>query len=241
MQSEVQRAPLSRGEVGFLWWFIQGSIMDSDVRWALRDGWGLCPRHTVGWLTVESVFRHVRLHGPALLYDDLMRRALQAFGPSGPRRAPRLARRLRPAGSCHLCALGYGPESPGFVSEERLRAARNVEPLRDYMRASAAAWTPWVCGRCDATDAEPRCRHHLAADIARGAGVDLAAQRRLVETIAEHVARYHDSFIWERHGTDTVEDRAALIGAAGWCGGWRELLALGAARAPPPAARWKEP
>lgn len=31
-------APLSGGEVDFLWWFIQGSIMDANVRAQLRGG-----------------------------------------------------------------------------------------------------------------------------------------------------------------------------------------------------------
>lgn len=230
LQQDAERRPLSRGEVGFLWWFIQGSIMDSDVRWALRYGWGLCPRHTLAWLTVESAFRHARLHGPALLYDDLMRRAVQALELSGPWRTPRLARRLRATGPCHLCALGFGPASSGFVSNERLRTARDVNPFRLFMRECGAAWAPWVCGRCVDRDTPVRCRPHLIADIDRGADLDIAAHRALVETLSRQISRYHDSFIWERHGTDTVEDRAALVGAAGWCAGWRALLELASNR-----------
>jgi hypothetical protein len=37
---------------------------------------------------------------------------------------------------------------------------------------------------------------------------------------------YHDSFRYDKQGTDTVEDSAAIINAAGWCGGWQGLLAL---------------
>lgn len=126
---------LSSGEVNFLWWFIQGSIMDSDVRWSLRHGWGLCDRHTSAWLSVEAAFRH-----------------------------------------------GY----PSPV----------------------------------------RCRAHLCAEIEDGAADKLDAHRSLVRYIAHHIRRYNESFVWEMRGSDTVEDRAALISAAGWCGGWRGLLAL---------------
>ncbi len=49
--------PLSSGEVHFLWWFIQGSIMDIDVFWRLRRAWGLCERRTTAWLVVEAAFR----------------------------------------------------------------------------------------------------------------------------------------------------------------------------------------
>src|ERR1051326_7436645 len=63
--------PLASGEVHFLWWFIQGSIMDIDVCRNLRRAWGLCARHTCAWLVVDAAFRHGFLHGPAVVYADL--------------------------------------------------------------------------------------------------------------------------------------------------------------------------
>jgi len=40
------------------------------------------------------------------------------------------------------------------------------------------------------------------------------------------VTRFGRSFRWELRGTDTGEDRAALISAVGWCSGWRPLLSI---------------
>lgn len=40
-----------------------------------------------------------------------------------------------------------------------------------------------------------------------------------------HVLRYSQSFVWGYHGTETDEDRAALLSAVGWCRGWQGLLA----------------
>jgi hypothetical protein len=96
-------APLSIGEVGFLHAFIQGSIMDVEVRWRLRHGWGLCPRHSAAWLSLEAAFRPHYLHGPAILYADLMERASAAFAQSHPMRETRVRHRLCARGPCHLC------------------------------------------------------------------------------------------------------------------------------------------
>jgi len=44
---------LSDGEVHYLWWYIQGSIMEPHVRWRLRHAWGMCGRHAWGALLAE--------------------------------------------------------------------------------------------------------------------------------------------------------------------------------------------
>ena len=77
-----------------------------------------------------------------------------------------------------------------------------------------------------ATGAAARCRAHLGEDLQRGEAVDLAAQRELVESIYGHMARFSRAFVWEYRGTATEEDRAALISAIGWCGGWKPWLWL---------------
>jgi len=58
---------LSDGEIHYLWWYMQGSIMDPGVRQRLRRAWGMCGRHAWGALAVETAFRPGFLHGPALL------------------------------------------------------------------------------------------------------------------------------------------------------------------------------
>jgi len=217
---------LSSGEVNFLWWFIQGSIMESDVRWSLRHGWGPCDRHTSAWLSVEAAFRHRYLHGPAVLYDDLMNRAQAAFELTGPLAERRLARHLRARGPCHLCTLGLGPASNGFIAGDRLQTGRDASQLRGFMDETRSFWQDTVCGACAGSSSPIRCRVHLCAELEHGAADKLDANRLLVRWIARHVRCYSESFVWDRRGTDTAEDRAALISAAGWCGGWRGLLAI---------------
>jgi len=77
-----------------------------------------------------------------------------------------------------------------------------------------------------ATGAAARCRAHLGEELLTGEAVDLAAQRELVESIYGHMARFSRAFVWEYRGTATEEDRAALISAIGWCGGWKPWLWL---------------
>jgi hypothetical protein len=218
--------PLSDGEVNFLWWFIQGSVMNPGVRRRLRDAWGMCERHTAAWLALEAAFRHGFMHGPALLYADLMQRALRALDISGPAMAKRVAGRLRSRARCHVCEMAVGTGPQDFVPAERLRIGRDVSELRAFMTGTREYWSQAVCGRCAGTYSKLRCRAHLAADLQKP-GTDLfECNRDLLRRIAHHVGRYDRSFIWENQGTETVEDRSALITAAGWCGGWRGLLAL---------------
>jgi hypothetical protein len=218
-------AILSVGEVNFLWWFIQGSIMDVDTRYALWRAWGMCERHSAAWLSIEAAFRHCHFHGPAIVYAELMAQASRAFAVTEPFAEARLARRLRSRAPCQMCSLGIGPDSQGFCPEERIDRGRDCRQLRTFMESTQAYWRAAVCGRCDGSMAAPRCRAHLLKDLEHIPSLDLRPHRALVANIAGHVARYEASFRWEQRGTDTFEDRAALLSAAGWCGGWRALLA----------------
>jgi hypothetical protein len=55
--------PLSNGEINFLWWFIQGSIMSPSTRDRLWKTWGMCERHTWGFISVEAAFRQGYMMG----------------------------------------------------------------------------------------------------------------------------------------------------------------------------------
>ena len=222
--SATQYAPLSSGEANFLWWFSQGSIMDVQVRRTLRGAWGMCDRHTAAWLTVEAAFRQGFMHGPAVMYTDLMERALRVFNVADRLSARRLARRLQSRSPCHVCAMGLGPNSEGYVPKDRLKVGRDLSQIRRFMEEASGFWHETLCGRCAEILAEGRCRMHLCADIQRGNLDGLEQSREMVRRIAHHIGRYHESFRWESHGTDTAADRGALISAAGWCGGWRGLL-----------------
>jgi hypothetical protein len=215
---------LSDGEVHFLWSFIQGSIMIPETRRALRRAWGMCQRHSYGFLAVDAAFRHGWLHAPTILYADLMERARAALDIGGLFWPARLAARLRARGSCLMCDLGYGPHSVGTLRPELLAQGQNPTEIARFVYVTAPFWRWAVCGRCEGSGTPNRCRPHLCEELAAGAAVDLDAQRTLVGEIHQHIQRYHRAFRWEDRGTDTVEDRAALISAVGWCSGWQVWL-----------------
>lgn len=82
-----------------------------------------------------------------------------------------------------------------------------------------------MCGPCTASSAAARCRRHFRDDTARGL-VDVRPAREIVRRTFEHLTVYSQSFVWGHHGTETDEDRAALIVAVGWCSGWQGLAAF---------------
>ena len=199
--------------------------MDPDIRRRLRRAWGMCPRHAAGYLVVESSLRHGYLHGPAILYEDLMERAAAAVTAGGLLKELRIAARLRNAGPCLMCEMGFdrgrgAPESSAGVVAE----GRDLSYLREYGQAGRLHWEPTVCDRCAGGRGGVRCRMHLVDELEHGRLDDLAAQRALAGRITRHLIGYARSFRWEHRGTETDEDRAALISAVGWCSGWGELL-----------------
>lgn len=216
--------PLGDAEIYFLWWFSQGGIMEPDLRRRLRRGWGMCARHAVGYLAVEASMRHGYMHGPTILYEDLMRRAMTVLRAGGALQALRISARLRRAGPCLLCDMGYEREraAPSFAVAE-VEQGRDVSYLRDLALESRPYWQPAVCGRCSGDRGTARCREHLLEDLGTR-GLDLTVQRDLADGITRHLMSYGRSFRWQHRGTETEEDRAALIAAAGWCSGWAGLL-----------------
>ncbi|HEX5467218.1 MAG TPA: hypothetical protein VFW92_11145 [Candidatus Limnocylindrales bacterium] len=217
---------LGDGEIHFLWWFIQGSIMDPEMRDHLRRAWGFCARHGLGYLAVDTAYRHGFVHGPAILYDDIMERAAKALAVRGPLAARRAALNLRTAGPCPLCDLSLRPATgSGSFSGELLAQGRDLIELRRFAAESHAGWRPHVCGVCAADDRPGRCRAHLHEAIAAGDEVALVRGRATVRTIGAGVAAFHRSFRWEERDTVTAVDRGSLLAAIGWCGGWEEILA----------------
>lgn len=219
-------AALSDGEIYFLWWFIQGAIMSSATRVRLHKGWGMCERHAWGFIQVEAAFREDYLHGPSILYDDLMQRARTAIAHRGPGRSLRTVHSLQPKGPCLLCEMQYKANSRAPARPELICQGAKVENFRKFVQATASSWRPVVCGVCAANNAVSRCRRHLLDDIRQKRVTDLEPHVELVAHIARHMRRYALSFRYENRATDTDADRAALVCAVGWCSGWRPLLSL---------------
>ncbi|MGB6065377.1 MAG: hypothetical protein WBG50_11245 [Desulfomonilaceae bacterium] len=192
----------------------------------MRKAWGFCERHGWGWMIVEASFRTGYMHGPALLYEDLMGAALNSFELHGPAQQGRLRRRLVNKGSCLMCEEGYGPHSKGIVKEKIVRQGRDISELLRLAKKTEPYWRATVCGRCAGTASTLRCRQHLIEDESPRLANEMSGHRSLVTYICDHLAKYARSFQFEFQGSQTEEDTAALISAVGWCGGWSLLLSI---------------
>ncbi len=166
------------------------------------------------------------MHGPAVLYEDVMGLALAAFEIQGPMQHGRLKRRLRAQGSCLMCEEGYGPESEWFVKPQIVQQGRDLTEVTTLALSTFPYWRRTVCGKCSGDGSPERCRRHLIEDESLGLLDDLASQRALVSHIAKRLARLACSFQLEFKGTQTEEDAGALISAVGWCSGWQTLLSI---------------
>jgi hypothetical protein len=219
-------APLSAGEVHFLWWFIQGSIMVPETRWRLRRAWGMCERHAWGALSAETAYRHTYLHGPCLLYRDIMERALHAFDVHGPAGAHRVGWRLRETGPCLMCECGFPDTSKVIASTDLIATGRNPRELCRFAEQTRPHWWDAVCGRCADLPSSARCRIHFREEVSAGHATNVDLHGALVARIVSRLSRYARSFVWGYRDTETDAARAALVTAVGWCSGWRPLIRL---------------
>lgn len=217
---------LSEGEIHYLYWFIQGSIMVPDIRHRLRRAWGFCERHAWGYLLVEASFYRGYMHGAALLYEDLMSPALSAFPVQGPLKNWRLVRNLNSKGPCPMCEMGFGPRSKGMARPELIEKGRDATELVGLARITETYWVKTICGRCAENRSLNRCRRHLIEDILAGEVDRYSEHISFVEYIFYHLCRYHRSFRLEFQGTETEEDIASLISAVGWCSGWKTFFSI---------------
>ncbi|MCA1959312.1 MAG: hypothetical protein LDL33_00850 [Desulfomonile sp.] len=224
--AELSAFELSPGEIHFLWWFIQGSIMNPSTRERLRKAWGMCERHAWGWMIVEAAFRSGFMHGPAVLYQDVVGLAVEAFEMQGPAQLGRLRRRLRAKGPCLMCEEGYGSESKGFVKPNIVVQGRDLSEFRSFALRTLPYWRNDICGKCSGSGSAVRCREHLVEDESARFGEDLSNHRALISDIHRRLTRYARSFQFEFRGTNTLEDTAALISAVGWCSGWTLFLSI---------------
>jgi hypothetical protein len=225
--------PLTDGEIHYLYWFIQGGIMNADTRWALRRAWGFCARHAWAALAVEMAFRSDYLLGPAILYVDLLERCLIAFPRSGPLQAQRLLRRLRPTGPCTICDMGIYWAAKGGAKTEMLEQGRRTDALVDYALRYLEHWQSSVCRLCAgeshtaaSLEISVLCRLHVIEQGEPTLERQLQALRSFLEATYTHMSALDRSYMVEHKGTAKPEDRAALLTAVGWLNGWGPLLAL---------------
>lgn len=221
--SRTLTPPLSTGEVNFLWWFIQGSLMNAPVREDLRRGWGPCERHALAVLIIENALRPHYLHGPVILYHDLMKRAVAAYAYAWPLHELRTRHALTPTRECHFCALGIDASATGDVPYDRFLRATDESSLRNFMLMTHDGWRPWVCPRCTGMAGGRLCRHHIVESRGTWERGELEEERASVELLAQRLCHYERAFSVDYQGTETTLDRSALIAAAGWLSGWRLL------------------
>jgi hypothetical protein len=222
--SPDERLGLSDGEVHFLWWFIQGSIMNPETRERLRRAWGMCARHATALLAVEAAYRHGWMHACAILYLDLVEGGLGALTTGEPFSEERAIRRLYATGPCLMCDLAVEQSGRGAASVELLERGRDPAQLGAFAGETERHWRPLVCRACSPGASGPLCRVHLIRDHGLDVSGEVRSLRATLGYIARHLIRYARSFRWQDRDTDTPEDRAALIEAVGWCSGWAGLL-----------------
>ncbi len=215
----------SSGEIHYLWCYMQGSIMNLDVRLWLHDAWGFCERHAWLALMVETSFRRTFLMGPAMLYEDILGLAVKQMNLWGPMKHSRRLTGLREKRTCLICDMGW-EHVHSSIPEERLNRGNDASHLKRFALKTKAFWDKMVCGICNGTQDGPRCRIHLLEDASSGQSIDFERQRDMISYLHKHISIYSEGFRWERRGTSTIEDAAALIAAVGWCSGWKPLLAL---------------
>lgn len=208
----------------FLRWFSsQDRIMDLGTRERLWYAWGMCDEHSLAWLAIEHSLEAGWLHGPAILYEDLIDKAVWAVR-SRLFSFPPTVGMLRTSNTCLVCDQAGRPDRvPDGDPLDGLRE----DVLRHLTSGAAGADLDRVaCGTCAGTLSVLRCRPHLVAELERDRRFDLTPQRAYLAEVLGGLARYSRSFGWANRGADTPADRAALVAGVGWCSGWTTLLAV---------------
>ena len=135
-------------EIHYLYWYIQGSIMNPETRKALRKAWGFCERHAWAAMLVELAFRPSFLHGPAMLYEDILARAVPAFDVPSPLQSLRLGAKLRDKGPCLMCEMDYSQGAESWARHDIIGVGGDPSHLCAFALRTKKYWMKMVCGRC---------------------------------------------------------------------------------------------
>ncbi len=203
-----------------------GAIMVVEVRHDLWRSWGLCPRHAWGLLAIELELRGGSPLTSTVLHEDLMGRAVRAMRIARTQPWPLARRRLVATRRCLTCdfvelAGRHGPADPlvepGPAQRTAIAPMAELARTRTWIAAAAAVWSAARCPGCGVGGDGPRCRPHLLQGPAPRGERHRTLER--LEALAPRVTRYGRSMTW-RGPTARPEDRAALVEALGWMGGW---------------------
>lgn len=206
--------PPSVGEIHYLWWYIQGSIMNPATRRKLHNAWGFCERHAWIAMLVEASLRHCFLMGPALVYEELMRFAQAAMSTKGLMKNLRAKINICKKGPCLMCDMNLGPFSPGYASDELVARSRDNYELRRFAQMTKPYWENTACGHCAGNGSWLRCRAHLVEDYFSGQLENIKEHYDFINYVKTYMASYYRSFRWECRKTVTGQDKAALISAS---------------------------
>ena len=220
---------ITDGEVNFLWWFIQGSIMNPETWGSLLKGYGFCERHAWVHINIEMAFRPRYLLPPTILYLALLGQGLSALALRRAANVGKARRRLEAEGPCLLCKLNIRGAFGGAASESRLAQGKSTRNLWSLASELEPLWQEMACPICAENEGFKEgiylCRNHLLAEIRSGRPVDLRAQAMFLAKLSQSVRSLQQSYMAE--GPKAADaDRAGLLAAIGWCSGWRPLLAL---------------
>lgn len=175
---------------------------------------------------VEASFRHGYMHGPAILYEDLLGLALTGLCLKGPLTNLRILRNLQEKDLCLMCDMGLGPETKGMAPADRIARGQDASELRRFAQQTEPFWKDTICGVCLGNESWQRCRRHLLEDASKGLIRDISRHHASMSGIFQNLVHFARSFRWECQGTETDEDKAALISAVGWCSGWQPFLSI---------------
>ncbi len=218
---------LSPGEIHFLWWFIQGSIMFPSTRERLRKAWGFCSRHAWGGFARRSFLSSVAICTVQQFFmKDIMEKAAMAFAGKSLLKRWQIRLSLRAKGPCLMCEMNYGADSKGTARPEIIEKGEDATELKKFCARTRKYWEKMVCGKCADLNSLARCREHLLLEVAHLSPAEFKEHKNLIRIIYDHIGLYSRSFRWEFRGTETAEDEAALISAVGWCSGWQPFLSI---------------
>jgi hypothetical protein len=224
----VHRFAPTRAEINFLWSFIQGSITIPETWNALMRSYGFCERHAWIHISVEMSFRDEYLLGPAILYSELIEKALSAVSRLQSVGQHSLEHALRSRGPCFLCSMNLrNSASAGAAPGSRLDRGRDISTLRAFAGRTAPVWRSWLCPKCAGHQyarLDPTlCRQHLIAAMRARTPVDISAQGNMLQDLFDHVAHYQDFVSGWRLGG--VRSRSGGFDCCDWLVQWMAALA----------------